>query len=538
MTITPQGKISLATVCFENDYKNLLDFPNQTAQLSYFQNVTNVNFTDYTYIKKDSQIVVSANIDSIINNNYLYYQNTGFTNKWYFCFIENMEYVNENATRITFRTDVYQTWLFDFDFKSSFIEREHTNDDTVGKNTIPENLELGENLIVEAPTNINNYDSGTYLCMGVTEMIGEVDLSDTDKNKTYNGIYSGLYYMIFTAPDFATNMIEIYNKKGKTDAINCLFLVPKSFAISETATAYVGSAEGISFSFLVPVQSSSFNTLVENFTMNINSALAENYVPKNKKLFTFPYNYAVLSNNNGTDIPFRYEDFLNNQLNFKIVGALSQGCSIKCVPLNYKSVSDTNTMNSFNFGINGGKFPICSWSSDTFTNWLVSNSVNIGINALTNIGKIGYGAGQFLGGNLVGGLGTVASGLSGIASSIGQIYQNSIVPDQVKGNTNSGEITYCANKNVFTIFRFSIRKEYAQVIDNFFSMFGYKTNLVKVPNLTGRQNWNFIKTINANICGPIPQEDLEILKTIFNNGATIWHNVSTFLDYSQNNAIL
>ena len=538
MTVTPQGIVKLCQGVLENDYKNTLDFDNLEEQSAYFESLVEKTYTDYYYMKKDGTITVGENIDNIINCNYLFYKNNGFTTKTYYCFITGMEYISENSTRITFVTDVYQTWLFDFSFKPSFIEREHTNDDGIGKNTVPENLELGENLIVESPTNINNYDSGTYLCMGVTEMIDEVDLSETDKNKTYNGIYSGLYYMIFTTPDFATNMIEIYNKKGKTDAISCLFLVPKSFAIGETATAYVGNSEGISYAFLVPIQSSTYNTLVSNFTMNINSKLAENYTPINKKLFTFPYNYAILSNNNGTDIPFRYEDFINNQLNFKVVGSISQGCSIKCVPLNYKKIIDNDTMNSFNFGINGGKFPICSWASDVFTNWLVSNSVNIGINGLTNFGKIGFGAGQFLGGDLVGGISSVASGLSGIANSVSQIYQNSLVPDQVKGNTNSGEITYSALKNVFTIFRFSIRSEYAKIIDNFFSMFGYKTNLVKMPNLTGRQNWNYVKTIDANIIGNIPQNDIELLKSIFNNGVTIWHNPNNFLDYTKSNNIV
>ena len=37
-----------------------------------------------------------------------------------------------------------ETWAFDYDIKSSFVEREHTNNDTVGANTQPENLEKGE----------------------------------------------------------------------------------------------------------------------------------------------------------------------------------------------------------------------------------------------------------------------------------------------------------------------------------------------------------------------------------------------------------
>lgn len=84
----------------------------------------------------------------------------------------------------------------------------------------------------------------------------------------------------------------------------------------------------------------------------------------------------------------------------------------------------------------------------------------------------------------------------------------------------------------------SIKAEFAKIIDDYFSMFGYKTNEVKIPNLTGRQNWNYVKTIDCNILGNFPQEDLQEIKDMFNNGLTIWHNTSTFLDYSQNNNIV
>ena len=84
---------------------------------------------------------------------------------------------------------------------------------------------------------------------------------------------------------------------------------------------------------------------------------------------------------------------------------------------------------------------------------------------------------------------------------------------------------FIANK---TSFKF----EYAKIIDDYFSMFGYKINIVKVPNITGRRNWNNKKTIDCNFDGDIPQTDLNIIKTMFNNGVTLWHNPSTMYNYS------
>ena len=60
-----------------------------------------------------------------------------------------MEYVNENATRITFETDVYQTYMFDLVKKQCFVEREHVNDDTIGINTTHEGIDTGEFIVNE-----------------------------------------------------------------------------------------------------------------------------------------------------------------------------------------------------------------------------------------------------------------------------------------------------------------------------------------------------------------------------------------------------
>ena len=84
----------------------------------------------------------------------------------------------------------------------------------------------------------------------------------------------------------------------------------------------------------------------------------------------------------------------------------------------------------------------------------------------------------------------------------------------------------------------SVREEYAKIIDQYFSMYGYSINEVKLPNITGRSNWNYVKTIGANIEGDIPEGDINEIKSLFNNGITLWHNTSTYLDYSQNNAII
>lgn len=84
--------------------------------------------------------------DDLINFNYCMYRNTNYSDKWFYAYITKMTYVNNGRTDIEIKTDVFQTWQFDLNFKESFIEREMINvsDDVPGSNLLPEGLETGE----------------------------------------------------------------------------------------------------------------------------------------------------------------------------------------------------------------------------------------------------------------------------------------------------------------------------------------------------------------------------------------------------------
>ena len=68
-------------------------------------------------------------------------------------------------------------------------------------------------------------------------------------------------------------------------------------------------------------------------------------------------------------------------------------------------------------------------------------------------------------------------------------------------------------------------------------MFGYKVNKLEIPDTKSRTYYNYIKTIDANIVGNIPANDLSAIKGIFDKGVTIWHT-DQIGDYSLNNSEL
>ena len=138
-------------------------------------------------------------------------------------------------------------------------------------------------------------------------------------------------------------------------------------------------------------------------------------------------------------------------------------------------------------------------------------------------------------GDLSAGTNQYVGGMYEYASAVQQQILAHEIPPQFSGNANSGDVWSSANMITFRFNYMSIRYEYARIIDLYFEMFGYKVNRVMVPNIHTRSNWNYIKTIGCNCIGNVPQDDLQEFKNLFDRGFTVWHNPSTYLDYSQNN---
>lgn len=529
MTITPQGQLYLCKTKLENDYKNQLTFQNLAKQLEYFNSVVAHTFDNYTYIKKDNIVQVGKNIDEIIDCNYLFYKNTGFTNKYYFCFITNMEYVNENCTRITFETDCFQTWQFEIEYKDSFIEREHVNDDTIGKNTIPENVETGEfkvNSMYTDPNLDDAQDIHYYLATTLDlEGVGTHNPLNQSGGGVYNGVYSGSNYWRFSREGYGSikNILQWIATCGQLDGVVGLFMCP-SFLDSSSSNKVAESNTPASYDLSV----------AKTYGL-------DGYNPKNNKMYTYPFCYLAVTNGGGDAHVYRYEFFSDSDCKFNVKGLLVPGGSFRLVPKNYNG----RTLNDMEcLGL--GKFPVCNYNVDMYTNWLTQNSVNIaghtfttddlsGLSAISN-GVFGV-VKDVLTGNVLGAGQNALNSQIQIQNALIQKKQHELISNAVRGDLNNGDITTASNNNNFKFYRMSVRSEYAHIIDNYFSMFGYAINRIKTPNITGRKNWNYVKTINCNFDGDIPQTDLNIIRAMFNNGTTLWHKASTMYDYSQNNGI-
>ena len=532
------SQVYLLDTPLESDMKHTLYFSSASAQHSYMSNCIIKTYVNVSYQRDTATFRCPAHIDSIRQCNYMMYQNSAYSNKWFYCFIEKMTYISDGLTDVKFKVDPIQTFMFDFDTKPSFIEREHSTTDVAGDNTLPENFELGEYI---HNSNIATQLIGTntmWYAVGVSEIQGTI--SPKPKSKI-NGIPNGLFYIFTDNMSAIQTIAEIYDDAGKADALYTMFVFPKDvlyirqggsaqWGYDSATWAYDGKTLHTSINVYVPKDMGDVaGRLVENYSIPKPTRVGMSYTPRNKKMLTFPYCYFNISNNAGTTVSYHYEDFEGNP-NFNLDGAFGVGCSTKLYPTNYKNMTLSGD-NTFDYGITGAKFPTISWNSDSFTNWLTQNSLDIATGlASSTLSAIGT--------SLINPAIGATVGAGAIANTVRQIYDASLVPDQAKGNTNCGDINYVKNKNKFTVFPLSIKPEYARIIDDFWDRYGYPSHRVKKPNYNHRQNWWYTKTIDIYISGNIPNEYMEQIKQAYNNGITYWRNPSNFMNYSVSNGIV
>ena len=543
--IAPSTDIYLLKLPIELDDENQLTFATATAQYNYFSGLSKIALDDGTYQRRDNAIRYPGSIDSIIEYNYCMYKNAGHGNKWFYARISNMQYVNDNMTLVEIEEDSFQTWQFDLVYSQCFVEREHVNDDTIGAHTIPENLETGpvaaiSRTTIEPSTDIKDADNNSYSFLQGKQVVCFLTTSIPASIKPthffpWNGkTFTGMYCFAVIDELAAASVIRVFQEDRTDDNIVTMFMAPIRMFNGGYYEQKTVTIDGQSVSFYIMTMSELSGVGMtdlsgQNVDVPMPNTLYSGYAPRNNKLFCWPYNYLMVSNIVGETEVYHYEDFTNNSPAFRIWGVLSAGCATKLIPQGFKQTGPYGQYRA-EYSVNGRKYPVCAWPSDSFTNWLTQNGVNAGV------GLAGAGIGALTGAVTGNPLAVIGSAMS-VANSIGSIVQATKMPDRARGDLSMGDWAQAAGET-FVIYKQSIRPEYAAVLDSYFDAYGYKVNQLKIPNITGRTNWNYVKTNGSCIHAYIPQEAVDRINGMFDNGITLWHNPATFRDYSQSNAIV
>ena len=532
------GRVIIArNIKLDKSYKNVIDYTEANMLNLVIANKVSES-TSCSFLKPGENVIdTSFTYSDCLKCNYLALQNPSYSNKWFFAFIDEVEYINNGTTRIHYTIDIYSTWFDYIQVEPTFVIREHVNDDTIGLHTVPENLELGDYTTCQACEKMLEDPADYYICMAVSEL-PDGSFTPNSNHRTYNGIFGGFEYLVFKTEADCENAIKMYDKADKIDAVIYLFMIPKDLTAIQGATQASWTMSGIPNVTVYYLAGSTDADTIGTLTGTRPTKLGNNFIPKNNKLFTYPYSFINLTNNSGQTIPFRYEDFDYDEndttFSFWIDATISPGMSMKAIPLFYKHVNV-----NYNYGVMLGKLPVCSWNSDVYINWLTENALNT---TLTLVGE-GVGlAASLATGNAVGAVMATTS----IINTINQVTIAEKTPNQARGSTNGGDVNFSESYDGgVTLYYMSVKDEYAKIIDDYFTMRGYKINSVKTPNLTGRTYYNYVQIAedadigypNSNLYG-IPASDMEEINNIYRRGVTIWHNHANIGNYALDNAIV
>ena len=215
----------------------------KNAQLKFFTDRTTHVFTDFTYQRKDNIIRVPVNAEVLFadGTNYCVYQNTHYNGKWFYCYITRIEFINENITALHIKTDVFQTWFFEW-YKNNhmdvnFIARNTVLNDDLFKHTLPENLPTGDLKIAQyyditehslSAETEEEYSNNYFAVVAVADVISEIGDDYVGYTSWGGGTPIGCYMYACEIDNF-TSMIRTINESGKIDSVLTAISMPKKY---------------------------------------------------------------------------------------------------------------------------------------------------------------------------------------------------------------------------------------------------------------------------------------------------------------------
>lgn len=628
MNYTPQTEVHLlSNVPFNYNYNNVMDFSNINAQTTYFLNKSKLQFEDLTYQRVNNNTInLEVAYEDLYDINYMMFQNDKIPGKWFYAFITQYDFVSPRVTRISYQIDVYQTWLFDMKWQSTYVEREHTKrfnqDGTPVINTLDEGLAYGSDYII---TSVRKYEQVPNVIWAI--IVCKNDLMYYGQGKKYGGTTVG---NVQTPLYFYTVPVSL---NGKNVSLNGQVADPIEdiFNLFTTQEAFVGSVVTMYYTSYMPftLTSNETNTTISIRTLNGGTNNFEvagvkmveitnnewwslspqiysnlfNAFPQysESKLYMYPYSLLEITNLKGETVTLKPQNFnfsIDKELRLRLKSCISTTPKTAIYPENYlnsTNVSDQydKDFEDFTCGIvdnNLSDIPIiddytasymqANRNSIATTNKYAMDNANRGIiqnNAVNRIQnaimdrqqkyqesdakwnqwgnlldlhagsaiKSGYelakqydlSQGQRIAmnqNNEIANTNLRINAEQAIGMTQAKLEDINNIPPTISNLGNNTLFDYGNKINGIYVIGKSIRSEYVTQLTNYFKMFGYKVNKLEIPNTKSRQHYNYIKTVDANIVGNIPSNDLNTIKGIFDKGVTIWHTENVG-DYSVSN---
>lgn len=499
MLYAPSTSVHLLNVPLSLAQKHQLDFGSSVAQFSYFngRHIANYGiFTDFSFQRKDGVIRVPVNVEYIAGCNYCMYQNSNFTSKWFYCFVTEKRYINDNCTELKIKTDVFQTYLFNYNFGGCFVERMHTRSDELGEWCEPEPYNPAT-----YPTGI----AGTYVCTYYEQVI----IIYFSKNPS---ALTGVVNIEYDSGALSFKFGKRYSWEGSAGQGFSQEIIDDLNALESAGQMDLICGVGTGSMLGAPL----------TLTVKITDDLS---VLKNNKSKLYCYSMIHGDSNYKLDIQTLHSEYSDLRFRFEEGSSAYMACDVLDVPgviLQYS-------------GFPAAQIPINSDINQ------ISKTIRSTIKTLPfTMLSAGVGAIPQIATGRAPSLSPVLQSVQNLIGTAAQYEISDLQPKQLSGVSPS-DARFVFGDGGFQIIRYAPERQDLIAIDEFFTAYGYAVNRAIYPAFNTRANHNYLKTSDCLIMPNsnaefIPAEDKEELENIFNSGVTVWHNPSTMGNYNVDNS--
>jgi len=591
----------LSGIPFSNDYKHTRWFDSSAEQYTWFENRPAVHtMAQASFQRQDNQTFIRVNkkIDTLYGVNYVMFQNEDYSAKWFFGFVTRLEYKNDSMTHVHVQIDLFQTWKNRMDFQPSFVVREHRplwqSDGRPVVNTVDEGLAYG----LEYDTvSIQQFQptKGIQFMVIVCKTPMHEGAETNDVTPTVIGMPQPLtFYVIpFRENDLTPTILhggdafvpspptkalkELYQNEKAVNNIVSIY-VTDDIGITVNLDSSIPGAPAISFpngfdTYFETVEVGAVGTLYVKKAFKfvpkehpIQDDKYSDYVPVTEsKLLMYPYTTLVLDDFKGNRTAYKNEYINGKALSLLVKGSLglSNFVSYGVNQYNHGNVfdnplfmdlnnetalindtpNDVTVVNDYLTAfLQGNKNQIKNQETSIMFNGIM-NGITSGASAM-NAGGLADTSLKGVEPNAMG----VVAGIGGIIQGAGntvielqgiQAKQKDIanIPPSIQKMGSNTAYNMGNNYNGVYILKKQIKAEYRRKLSDFFKLYGYKTNEVKVPNFHTRRYWNYVETKGCVILGEFNADDLTGIKSIFDSGITLWHT-DQIGNYTLDNEVL
>ena len=547
--IVPNSTLQLFKgINLDNRYMDTVYFASVAAQDSAFSSKVFKQFNNLSYKRyTETSIKIEAQASDLLGVTYMRFKNNRTGDMWFYCFINSVDYLSESACILTYEIDVIQTWFIQKGtLNPCMIKREHASVDTFGSNLEPESIGSDNYNINELTfyTDLTNYSV-------LVQSTGEPD----DDELLKQGIFDGTHQILLPCDD--SDDAEVIK-----DALEQLL---GSWDAGER------QQEIVDMTMMPTTVAGSGSIPVEvDIQMDMPTSF-DGYHPKNNKLWMYPFSYLICTTKCGDGGTFRWEYFEGvapqslTKVKFTRVCTNVGGGQMFCFPDRYNGL-----VKNYDCGITYDDFPKCAFTYDAYQAWLANGGKTkyenekllTTLKGATTVAKTyanvvdyaGHTASQIAGISTAkkvdpismassiaaGGIRTVANAVdAGISikeafNKVNYTFKDAMYQPNMTVGTSSPSIAVGNRLPNFYFQHCHLKAEEAKRCDDFLSCYGYATNRIKVPNLTGRRYWNFVMTENCTVKGDMPASSKEAIGRIFDGGITLWHNINQIGNYRQN----